>query len=383
MTKPRDPRSEPDEEGAVDSASLRVDRVYAPQRHRSRESASQLAQELLNASHAAAPTGEMTESEVALRRQLSRLQRQLAEAQRELANKEDEVAAEVEKRLVVAATLSSVLDEQRSDRARIEELLAVQTRTIDVEDRLQQSLEQVEELSHAVEREHEQRAAIQTKHDDVVQSLADARARWAEERATLEARHATELAELEGQKRATLDAADAAHEGALARLGEAHEEHLAQLQEAHERSLATLRGELEPKALEAHKLAEDRERLAAELAAARAEAARDAHARDELHKRELAQLAWTQTNEQAAIGRQHAAELARVAAERDAHAAAVAEAGRAAAQRDQLWENTVAQLREGNRRLSLEAAEARTARERLAGEKAVADEKLAAVTLTA
>ena len=77
------------------------------------------------------------------------------------------------------------------------------------------------------------------------------------------------------RKRLALDQAEEAIAATTLRLREATEDQLDQLRVAHERSLSTLRGELEPKALEAHKLAEEHERLTSEIAALKSEAIRD------------------------------------------------------------------------------------------------------------
>src|SRR5690349_11086897 len=114
------------------SKANRVDRVFIPNPgtitpRPSRESASQIANELLATTRA--PTNESVDSELSLRRQLSRLQRQLAESQRELANKDDEVAAEVEKRLQTQRELEDALETARTMQARVEELTAYEART--------------------------------------------------------------------------------------------------------------------------------------------------------------------------------------------------------------------------------------------------------------
>ena len=69
------------------------------------------------------------DSELSLRRQLSRLQRQLAEAQRELANKDDELAAEAERRLETLHINEGLVEQQRELQARNDELEARASQT--------------------------------------------------------------------------------------------------------------------------------------------------------------------------------------------------------------------------------------------------------------
>lgn len=318
------------------------------------------------------------ESELALRRQVSRLQRQLAEAQRELANKEDELSGEVEKRISAGTAYEELLDDQRRDRTRIEELSAFQARFAGIEQRLAESLANEKELATQLDRERDVGTALQVKLEEITEMFGEARVKWSEERVALDAEHAAELAKLDERNRSELEAATMSNAAATSRMREAHEHELEQLRGAHERSLATLRGELEPKALEAHGLAEERERLAGQLVTQKTEATRAATEREEVHKRSIAQLAWTNANELAALGRAHAVELAKVTAERDAKAAAHAEAVRVSGQREQLVEQTMSNLRDSQKRLQLELAEAKEQCARLESERASYEERILA-----
>ncbi|MBA3453010.1 MAG: PilZ domain-containing protein [Deltaproteobacteria bacterium] len=89
--------------GANPVSSERVDRVFAQ---------SQMPLEDSSRAPAAAPAPRtlvnVTESELALRRQISMLQRKLADAQRDLANKDEELATEVEKRTALAAAAKAI-----------------------------------------------------------------------------------------------------------------------------------------------------------------------------------------------------------------------------------------------------------------------------------
>ncbi|HTR49930.1 MAG TPA: hypothetical protein VMJ10_04425 [Kofleriaceae bacterium] len=325
-------------------------------------------------------TGDVRESELALRRQLSRLERQLADAQRELSNKDEELAGELEKQLLAAAAVTQMQEQLRAERVRVEELVAQLSSVSGVELRMQDALANAEELAHALAAEKSERESLETRLDDATATLAAERARWADERATVDASHGAELTAAETARRVAVETAVAAHDGDLMRLQEHHDGELARLREAHERALAALRGELEPKVSEARNLAAERERLAGELAAARAESARLLAEAKEQHQRELVQTAVAHGDELAAQSRHIGAELARATAERDAATAAAAESSRAAQQRDQLWEATVAELRQSQKELQLELAEAKEARARLETDKSSSDERLSAAT---
>ncbi len=318
-----------------------------------------------------------TDTELALRRQLSRLQRQLAEAQRELANKDDELAAEVEKRLDTATAQEQMMAQQAEHSHQLDELLAYRARTTGVEQRLQESVATADELAHVLELERGERAAAQQRAEELASQLEDTRAKANAEQIRLEQARANETVQLAAQKRAAIESAEAAMDGATGRLREAHEAELTQLRAAHERSLATLRGELEPKALEARNLAEERVRLTSELAAVRTEAARAAAEREEAHERALAQATETHTADQTAHAQRHAAELARIAGERDASAQALDQATRTAELREQYWESTIGTLREAQKKLQREVAEAKERCAGLEADKTSIEERLA------
>ena len=364
-----DPRQEPDE--VPGGETHRVDRVFAPER---REPTRQIP---TPARTATGDLKDLKDGDLALRRQLSRVERQLAELQRELANKDEELAGELEKQLLAAAEITSLQEQLRATTGRATELAAAAAGLEALEARMRDAVGQAEELAHAVAAERDQRLALEARVDDLTTSLAAERARWTEERAALDAQHAEELANSDLARRVALETAISAHEGDLIRLEEAHREEMARLREAHERSLAALRGELEPRALEAGNLAEERERLASELEAMRAETARAASERDDQHRRELVQLAIAHGDELAAQARQYGAELARITAERDSRAAAAAEAAVSARQREQLWESTVAELRQTQKELQLDLAEHTAARSKLETEKTSAEDRLA------
>ncbi len=360
----RDQRRDPDaEEVPVEAmANHRVDRVYAPTRSAPRETASQAASALLAANRASRAIGEPSgspepDNEVSLRRQLSRLQRQLAEAQHELANKDDELAAEVEMRLAVSAAHHALADQHRVLTTRADELAAYQARTIGVETRLLECVTTAEALAHDRDREREQRIAAQARSGELTTAIEELQTRWMSERSEIEAQHAEELAESETRKRVALDQAEEAIMATTLRLREANEDQLQQLRATHERSLSTLRGELEPKAVVAHKLAEERERLIGEISALQSEAAREAAERDEAHKRELAQLIETHSSERAVQTRLFQTELARAHDEREALAIAVEHARASAEQRERSWEQIASALRETQKMLQVELAE--------------------------
>ena len=184
------------------------------------------------------------------------MQRQLSDAQRELANKDDELATEAEGRLAVSTEHDKLVEDIRAKDAQIDELVAYQTRAQGIEKRLQDTAAAADELAHSRDQELEQRMAAQARIREVETALADAQARWTTERDALEAQHSTEIARLEGERRAAAESADAVLASTTGRMQKAQEEQLAQLRESHEKSVALLRGELEPKALEARSLAE-------------------------------------------------------------------------------------------------------------------------------
>src|SRR6185503_7662851 len=115
------------------------------------------------------------------------------------------------------------------------------------------------ELAQLVEKEHARTAAAEARVDELTRAFDETRALWNTERAMLDERAKTEVAAVESKRRAAVESSDEALAAATARLREAHEAEIEELRAAHERSLSTLRGELEPKAVAAHSLAEERE----------------------------------------------------------------------------------------------------------------------------
>jgi hypothetical protein len=381
----RDQRQDPDPEevAAATAANYRVDRVYAPARSTPRDTASHAAAALLASNRAATattpptpPTNEPADTEVSLRRQLSRLQRQLSEAQRELANKDDELAADVEMRHAISSAHHTLIDQHRALATRVDELSAYQARTAGVETRLLDCVTTAEQLAHDREREREQRIAAQGRVVELTAALEEAQARWMTERSEIEEQNAEEVARIEARKRLALDQAEEAITATTLRLREANDEQLQQLRDAHERSLSTLRGELEPKAVEAHELAEERERLIGEIAALESDAARDAADREQAFKRELAQLAEAHASERADQTRLHQAEMARAHDERGALTVALEAARTGAEQREQALEQAVAALHASHKKLQVEVAETKELCARLEADKLSSEERL-------
>jgi hypothetical protein len=146
------------------------------------------------------PSGEAADTELALRRQLSRLQRQLADAQRELANKDDELATEAENRLAVSVEHEKIIEESRQKDAKLDELVTYQNQLQGIEKRLQETAEAADELAHSRDQELEQRLAAQTRVRELEMALSDAQARWTSERDALEAQHASEMASIEAER---------------------------------------------------------------------------------------------------------------------------------------------------------------------------------------
>lgn len=328
VTRKRGTDHRQDPSGGI-SKSNRVDRVFVPARPARESQATQIATTLLATTRAPSESGAGSEAELALRRQLSRLQRQLAESQRELANKDDEVAAEVEKRLQTQRELEAEIDQRRALQAQLEELQAYVARTEGIEQRLQDAIAAADELGHVNERERAATAAALARVDELNTSFEETRALWNAERTMIEERMANEIAALDAQRKAAVEASADALNAQAARLREAHEAQLAELRTTHEQSLAKLRGELEPQAVQAHSLGEERERLIAELAAVRNEAIRDTVEREEAYKQELAHALEDKDAELAAATRAHAAELARVTSERDTQIIALSQAVKA------------------------------------------------------
>lgn len=369
----RDSRVEPLPAGTPADAvtNYKVDRVFAPAaRVRPTEDAAEAANAVLEKRRTsstippmlsgAAPTDVTDgELELSLRRQLSRLQRQLAEAQRELANKDDELAAEVEKRLTEASGVEQLTEANRQLQIKVEELQAADTKNQGIDARLQDSLAAYDELSVRLDREREAVFAANARVDELTRAFDETRALWNTERAMLEERAADERGQLESQRRAALDAADAQLATATTRQREAHEAEISELKVAHERSLSTLRGELEPKALEARDLAEERERLASEITALKSEAIRAAAERDEAHSREVKQMTETHAAELATQSRTAAAELAKVIADRDLQILGLQQLVRSGESREQSLEDSANALRETQLRMQRELTDAK------------------------
>lgn len=378
----RDNRVEPIPAGtpAETVTNYRVDRVFAPPpRARPTEAAADAANAVLEKRRTTstippvvgtAPAAEPPEAELelSLRRQLSRLQRQLAEAQRELANKEDELAAEVEKRLIDQATVEGLTELNRQQTARLDELAALETRTQGIDQRLQDSLAAYDELALRLDRERESVFAANAKVEELTRGFDETRALWNAERSMLEERSAAEAQQLEAQRKSALEAAESALATATARLREAHESELTELKEAHERSLSSLRGELEPKALEALNLAEERERLKSEISRLENEAVRVADEREETHARELKQLTESHELALAAQVRTAAAELAKVNADRELQILGQQQLVRSAESQITALEETGNSLRETQLKLQRELAEAKERTTQLEGE---------------
>jgi chromosome segregation ATPase len=347
-----DSRQEP---GSAPRSNNRVDRVFAPAGVATRPPVSQIANDLLATSRTATP--EAADTELSLRRQMSRLQRQLAESQRELANKDDELAAEVEKRLQTARELEEQREHEREMQGKLDELLAYEARTAGIELRLQDSIATADELGQKNEAERASTAAALARADELNLSFEENRALWNAEREVLHERHAAEIAQLEEARKDAIDAGVDALDAQAARLRESHDAALGELRDMHVQSLATLRGDLEPKVLQAHTLAEERERLVAEIASVRSDAAREAVERDETHKRELAQRTEAHAAELATIARTHAADVARAIAECDEQIFSLQQAVRSADTREALQTVETETLRHNVKTVQREAAE--------------------------
>jgi DNA repair exonuclease SbcCD ATPase subunit len=360
---PRDHRSEPDE-GST-SEKFRVDRVFVPNTPR-RDPAGTTSP----STTPRRPTGNtqppilgtapgVDDAELALRRQLSRLQRQLADAQRELANKDDELAASVEKRVELSTSLETALGHLRDSQLALDDIKAEYQRLAGVEQRLQDAIAAADELTHQLERERAERAAIALQLDETTNQFDRARVLWKDETALSQEHHAAELAKVEVEKRRAIDAAEAAMKVVMERQETASAAKIAELEAAHERALATLRGELEPKVAEARNLAAEIERLNSEIAALRAEQMREMAERNDLFKWEQQQAAEAHAAELAALTRKHETDIAKHSEDLAAKVQALATVERNAQQREQLWEQTTNGLRESQKKLQLELADAK------------------------
>lgn len=374
-----DPRADADEDGGT-GEGLRVDRVFdAPSTRQSRPVVPQQPQAPRRTKPATLPprpAGEAADTELALRRQLSRLQRQLADAQRELANKDDELATEAESRLVLATTHDKLAEELRAKDQQLEELIAFQARVQGIEKRLQEMSEAADEIAVARDEEREQKVIAMARVRELESVLADAQQRWGAERDQLVIQHGVDIAQLELERKAALEAAEATLAATTGRLQKAQEEQLASLRESHEKSLALLRGELEPKVLEARKAIEEVSRLTDEIAALKTESKRLLAEKDEAHARDVAQQVEAHTAGQAAAGRVHAAEVAKLTAERDNLSAALEQAKQSALEREKLVEQTVTALRDTQKTLQREATEAKEAYAQLKSDYGSLEERL-------
>jgi chromosome segregation ATPase len=302
-------------------------------------------------------SGADADSELALRRQLSRLQHQLAQAQRELANKDEELARAVEKRLEVQSQYDVIAEEQRQTRVLVDEAIADRTRIAGVEQRLQEALAAADEMRHQLEREKTERATTAAQLEETQASFERARNQWREEASAIDEQHVAQIAQLEQQKKAALDAAEAAMKTALERQREAGEAELQALQASHERTLAVVSGELEPKVAEARNLSAEIERLSSELQAQAAEHQNLLAERVELHQWEQQQVAEAHAAAIEKLNRNHSIEMTRLSEE----VLAANEAGqlieRNAKLREELWEQTVNALRDSQRKLQTEIGE--------------------------
>ena len=305
------------------------------------------------------PAGGDSDTELSLRRQLSRLQRQLADAQRELANKDDEVATAVEKRLEIQAAYDVILEEQRQMQLAVDEAIADRARSTGVEQRLQEANAAADELRHQLERERTERATLAVQFDEAQAAFEKARVSWREESASIDEQHIAQIAQLEQAKKQAVEAAETAMKTSTERQYQAHEAELEALKAAHARALAALRGEMEPKVAEARNLGAEIERLNSQLQAQAAEHQNLIAERVELHTWEMQQQIDAHAAEMAQLSRQHATETARLNEE----VAAANQAGqlieRNSSLREKLWEQTVTSLRDSQKKLQQEVAEAR------------------------
>ncbi len=378
-----DSRQEPAQVGNPPESNYRVDRVFGPQPRVASQVASELLERRRGSSQTTPPLPVDPDAELSLRRQLSRLQRQLAEAQSELANKDDELAAEIEKRMETMEAHDAALEQKRQLQERVDQLAAYETRTAGVEQRLQEANATADEMAQFLEREREARIAAQAKVDELTLSFDETRQLWNAERQMLEERAAAEVAQLEGQRKSAGEAAEQALAAAIKRLEETHAAESAELTAGHERSLSALRGELEPRALEARTLAEERERLSAKITALENDAVRESAARDESHARELAQAAEAYSVEQAAAARLHAGEVAKVTGERDAQILSLQQSLRSSEALTKGLEEGTATLRETQLKVQRDLTEARERAAQLEANVKMLEERVGLATATA
>jgi hypothetical protein len=299
------------------------------------------------------------DAELALRRQLSRLQRQLADASRELANKDEELATSVEKRVEAQGAYDAALEQIRELNLALEDIKADHQLLIGVETRLQDAIASADELRHQLERERAERTAISLQLDETTNQFDRARALWKEETSLAQEHQSAELAKMEVEKRRAIDAAESAMKIVMERQEKSQAEKVAELEAAHDRALATLRGELEPKVAEARNLAAEIERLNSEIAALRTEQFREMAERTDLFKWEAQQAAEGHAAEVAALTRKHETDVGKLHEELAAKGQALQTAERNAELREQLWEQTTNGLRESQKKLQLELADAK------------------------
>lgn len=320
------------------------------------------------------------DTELALRRQLSRLQRQLSDAQRELANKDEELAAAVEKRVDITKQFEETLIQLRDAQTEVDDLKDAKSLAAGIEQRLQDAVAAADELSHQLERERSERATIEAQLEQTNTTFEKARQLWKDETAIDEKAHAAELEKLEAARRAAIEAAEAAKDAAIERQKQAHESELEELRAAHERELSVVRGELEPKVAEARNLSLEIERLTSEIAAARAEHMRELGERAELYKWEQQQAADTFAAQLATVERKLESEKAAVEAERTALKDTLGITERNATLREQLWEQTTSALRESQKKLQQDLAETKERATQAEEAKTALEQRLATTT---
>ena len=385
-----DSRQEPGEPGGPETTDHRVDRVFIPER-KPRESAQQAATALLELRRAGAMLppivteipGPGGDTELSLRRQLSRLQRQLAEAQRELANKDDELANEVEKRMQSGSVHDALVEEGQRMQADLNELTAYQSRTAGVEQRLSDSSSAADELARQLDRASTKTSSALRRVEELTRAFDETRTLWNAERSTLEDASSRALSELEDKRKALIVAKDREVAAVTTQLRKAHEAEVAELCAAHELSLQGLRGELEPKAVEAQTLAEERGRLTAELLSLRAEIARDTAATGTAHASALAEARDQHAAELAAAAHTHASELARANAEKDEQILALQQTCRNAETREQQSLEATEARREAQTQLQRELGDLKERCARLEADRRSLTEQLGGATASA
>ncbi len=351
-----DHRSEPD---GGSGENHKVDRVFVPAKPAPKDRAASGATRSPSGRTIPPLAGEAADAELALRRQLSRLQRQLAEAQRELANKDEELAAEVERRLEVATAAEALQRAHIELEQKYHELHEYRARTEGMEQRLADAVATADELTHQLERERAERQTLAKQFEEQNAAFERARSLWKDESTLLGEQHKAALESAEASKRTAVEDAVSQMSAAVDRLKEKHDAELLEIRTAHERSVAALRGELEPKVAVARNLSEQIERLNSQLQAAKAEHVRDVTERVELHKWEMQQQAETHSAQLATEVRHHQNELAKLQEELESKSQSLIQTERNAELREQLWEQTVAGLRDSQKKLQQELAEAK------------------------